>query len=428
MRRSAARRRVPRPRHRLPRRRPLRRGRRHRGRAGFGIRITVEGEGAGVVPDDESNLAWQAADLVAEAPGVQPDVALHLRKAIPVAGGMAGGSADGAAALVACDALWSGGLAREDFLALAAALGSDVPFAYHGGTALGTGRGDRLTSVLARGRYSWVFAVAAGGLSTPEVYRECDLLRGGGADIPAPEVPEDLMAALRSGDAASVGAVLVNDLQPAALALRPSLRQVLETGHDYGALGSIVSGSGPTCAFLARDTDHASTSRSRCRRRVRAEACAPRRDPSPAPVSSTRRSRLNGLRVDRYRGHPRGGHDRLRHAHAARRRDRRGGRGRARRCRGAQRRRQDHARARARGRTRAASRGGWSAPGTPPSACWARATTSIPGRRWPTSCSATADRPRVGLRPSDARCRRVACSADWTRPRTAWASAPWSAR
>jgi 4-diphosphocytidyl-2-C-methyl-D-erythritol kinase len=226
------------------------------GPAGSGIRVTVEGEGAGVVPADESNLAWQAADLVAEALGVAPDVALHLRKSIPVAGGMAGGSADGAAALVACDALWSGGLGRDDFLALAAALGSDVPFSYHGGTALGTGRGDRLTSVLARGRFAWVFAVADVGLSTPEVYRECDLLRGG-SDVPPPEVPEDLMAALRSGDAQVLGASLVNDLQPAALSLRPSLRRVLETGEEHGALGGIVSGSGPTCAFLARDGEHA---------------------------------------------------------------------------------------------------------------------------------------------------------------------------
>ena len=230
---------------------------------GAGILITVEGEGADVVPTDRRNLAWQAADLVAEGIHVDPDVHLHLSKSIPVAGGMAGGSADGAGALVACDALWRGGLTRLDFLSLAAALGSDVPFSWHGGTALGTGRGDRLTPVLARGRFTWVFAVVEGGLSTPAVYAEFDRAHGidpaTGAllDVEPPEVPDALMTALLSGDPEALGRVLVNDLQPAALALRPDLDLVLETGRDFGALGAIVSGSGPTCAFLARDDEHA---------------------------------------------------------------------------------------------------------------------------------------------------------------------------
>ncbi len=217
---------------------------------GAGISLSVEGEGASATPVDSSNLAWAAAELMANALGVPPDVHLHLSKRIPVAGGMAGGSADAAATLVACDALWRGGLTRDQLMALGAALGSDVPFCLHGGTAVGTGRGDRLTAVLARGEFHWVIALAEGGLSTPAVYRECDRLRGVD-DVRQPELSDAVMAALRVGDAALLGAALGNDLQAPALSLRPQLRQLLDAGLDAGALGALVSGSGPTCVFLA---------------------------------------------------------------------------------------------------------------------------------------------------------------------------------
>jgi len=223
---------------------------------GAGISLTVEGEGAGELPADDRNLAVVAARLLADTlsrrSSTSPGVHLHLRKAIPVAGGMAGGSADAAAALVACDALWQLGMPRSQLHTMAAALGSDVPFALHGGTAVGTGRGDRLTPALARGDFHWVFALAAGGLSTPAVYDEHDRLCDN-RPAAGPEVSEELMHALRSGDAEALGRSLRNDLQPAALSLRPSLRQALEVGMDYGALGGVVSGSGPTCAFLVRD-------------------------------------------------------------------------------------------------------------------------------------------------------------------------------
>lgn len=204
---------------------------------------------AGGVPRDHSNLAVRAACVLAERVGVEPDVHLEIRKAIPVAGGMAGGSADAAAALVACDALWETNLARTDLLALAVALGADVPFALAGNTALGLGRGDRLTEVLVSGRFHWVLALAGAGLSTAEVYAEYDRL------CPAPPEPvadPDLMAALRGGDAVALGRALTNDLQPAALSLRPDLARTLEAGRDLGALAGVVSGSGPTCAFLVR--------------------------------------------------------------------------------------------------------------------------------------------------------------------------------
>ncbi len=221
---------------------------------GAGISLTISGEGATFLPTDRMNLAWAAAELLADRAGVAADVAIHLNKGIPVAGGMAGGSADAAGALVACDQLWQLGTSRSELMELAAQLGSDVPFALHGGTAIGTGRGEQLTSVLARGTFQWVFALAEGGLSTPAVYAECDRLRGGGT-VRDPYISDNLMQALRAGDSVLLGKALHNDLQPAALSLRPGLRNVLELSDDYGALGGIVSGSGPTCAFIASDDE-----------------------------------------------------------------------------------------------------------------------------------------------------------------------------
>jgi 4-diphosphocytidyl-2-C-methyl-D-erythritol kinase len=221
-----------------------------------GISLTIAGEGAEILPLDDGNLAWRAAVLLADASGVDPDVALHIEKTIPIAGGMAGGSADAAGALLACDALWNLQTPRDELMDFAAELGSDVPFALHGGTAIGTGRGEFLTSVLSNGSFHWVFALADGGLSTPSVYAECDRLRAG-HDVPDPQVSDSLMQALRSGDPLLLADSLHNDLQAPAIKLRPTLAQVLEVGEDYGALGGIVSGSGPTCAFLVRDDEHA---------------------------------------------------------------------------------------------------------------------------------------------------------------------------
>ena len=226
-----------------------------RSRDTAGVGLTVSGEGEGTLPLDERNLAYRAAALLAAHAGREAAVDLHIHKSIPIAGGMAGGSADAAATLLACDALWHLSTPREELMDLAAELGSDVPFALQGGTAIGTGRGERLASVLSQGTFHWVFALADRGLSTPDVYAECDRLRDD-RDVPAPYVPDMLMQAVRAGDPVLLGKALHNDLQAAALSLRPVLGQVLEVGDDYGALGGIVSGSGPTCAFLARDEEH----------------------------------------------------------------------------------------------------------------------------------------------------------------------------
>jgi 4-diphosphocytidyl-2-C-methyl-D-erythritol kinase len=212
--------------------------------------VEVSGEGAGAVPRDDSNLALRAARLLARTHGPYDSLgaSISIRKAIPVAAGLAGGSSNGAAALLACSVLWDLDVSPESLRGLAAELGSDVPFALLGGTALGSGRGEEVVPALARGTYHWVLAFGHHGLSTPAVYGRFDQLK---PDPGPPEVPDDLMNALRSGDPHQLGAALVNDLQPAALALQPKLRQVLEAGREYGAVGAVISGSGPTCAFLA---------------------------------------------------------------------------------------------------------------------------------------------------------------------------------
>jgi 4-diphosphocytidyl-2-C-methyl-D-erythritol kinase len=236
-------------------------------------RVTVTGEGADRVPADQDNLALRAISALRAAlpdRGTGPGrVHVTMAKRIPVAAGLAGGSADAAAALVACNELWATGLSPQQLGAIGATVGSDVAFALLGGTAVGRGRGEQLTPALAPAtRYYWVLAFADGQLSTPAVYATLDRLRAADAvepDGPAnpglpaaePGLDSALMSALRSGDATRVGQRLSNDLQPAAVSLFPALRKTLTAGLELGALGALVAGSGPTCAFLAANAERA---------------------------------------------------------------------------------------------------------------------------------------------------------------------------
>ena len=215
------------------------------------VTLTLEEPDADV-PTDASNLAVRAAELLAETTGVSEGVDLLLRKRVPVAGGMAGGSADAAATLVACNILWGTGLSLLELSALAARLGADVPFPLTGATAVGSGRGDLVTPIMTRGSYHWVFALAEEGLSTPAVFRRFDELTGTGAPA-VRDVPEALTSALRAGDAPALAASLHNDLQAAALDLRPELARVIAVAEEAGALRAIVSGSGPTIAALVEN-------------------------------------------------------------------------------------------------------------------------------------------------------------------------------
>lgn len=220
--------------------------------------LTISGLGpfADRIPTDQTNLAWKAAELVARACGEEPNINIQIKKSIPIAAGMAGGSADAAATLLACDAYWNAGIPRDQLDAMAATLGSDVPFMLHGGCALGIGRGDVLSPVMIRGSFHWVFATFDDGLSAAQIYEKTDELRGLEFEN-EPKVPTELLSALARGDAPALGRLLHNDLQLAAITSRPLLGRVLEQGIDLGALGAIISGSGPTCAFLARDESSA---------------------------------------------------------------------------------------------------------------------------------------------------------------------------
>ncbi|MGY1636668.1 4-(cytidine 5'-diphospho)-2-C-methyl-D-erythritol kinase [Geodermatophilus sp. SYSU D00742] len=233
-------------------------------RPGSGLALSVTGEGTtgtgpDAVPTDRRNLVWRAAELLAQRAGVAPDATITVDKSIPAAAGLAGGSADAAAALVALDALWGTHATRGELATLAAQLGSDVPFSLHGGIALGSGRGEQLSPVLARRRWDWVLGIAGEGLSTPAVYGELDRLRDEGRVPDGTDLasPEPVIAALRSGPVSALAAALANDLQPPAVSLRPALRRALRAATDAGSPAAIVSGSGPTVAALADDEEAA---------------------------------------------------------------------------------------------------------------------------------------------------------------------------
>lgn len=217
--------------------------------------ISISGDYSAGVPLDKNNLVYKSVEVMAEKFGTSRDLSIEINKSIPVAGGMAGGSADAAATLVGIDQLYGLNLSKDDLSNIAKDLGSDVPFMLHGGTAVGRGHGDDVTPALSRGNYHWVIAVSSAGLATPAVYAECDRLRIG-HDIKAPSLNEELLQALLAGDSVRVGKCLSNDLQSAACSLRPALRLILDLGQEYGALGGLVSGSGPSVAFLVADEDH----------------------------------------------------------------------------------------------------------------------------------------------------------------------------
>ncbi|WP_323960896.1 4-(cytidine 5'-diphospho)-2-C-methyl-D-erythritol kinase [Arthrobacter sp. JZ12] len=230
------------------------------------ITVTVDGQGSlnlpmEEIPLDASNLAARAAALLAELSENSTGVHLNITKRVPIAGGMGGGSADAAAALLACDALWNSGFSRDELAKIAVDLGADVPFALIGGTAVGLGVGEQLTPAISKTPLHWVLVTSSFGLSTPAVFRTLDDLRVASGEEP-PEIPEidpQILTAMRAGDAHALADLLHNDLQAAALELAPELKDILHAGKDAGALAGIVSGSGPTVAFLAESEEHAAT-------------------------------------------------------------------------------------------------------------------------------------------------------------------------
>lgn len=219
--------------------------------------VAVSGDGQialGEVPTGPDNIAVRAGQLLAAHHGIDTAARIEIHKGIPVAGGLAGGSADAAATLVALDRLWSLQTSDDDLLALAARLGSDVPFALVGGTALGGGRGEIVEPVVDNGAWWWVVVGNETGLSTPSVYRTFDDLV---TDAVEPQVPEALLMALDKGDVSLLAEALGNDLQAPALSLRRDLQRTFDDGAAAGAIAVQLSGSGPTVLLLCRDAAHA---------------------------------------------------------------------------------------------------------------------------------------------------------------------------
>jgi 4-diphosphocytidyl-2-C-methyl-D-erythritol kinase len=207
------------------------------------------------LPEPGHNIVDRAAAVLADHHGRPVGADVRVDKNIPIAGGLAGGSADGAAALLALDRLHDLGTTDDDLLLLAATLGSDVPFALLGGSALGEGHGEVVTPLEDRGAWWWVVVPSEDGMSTPAVYRHYDELRPDAPEVPGPA--DEVIAALGSGDVRRLAAALHNDLEQAACDLRPDLARLIVEGVDAGALRGLVSGSGPTCVFLCESADHA---------------------------------------------------------------------------------------------------------------------------------------------------------------------------
>lgn len=212
--------------------------------------LSISGVGASELPVNQDNLAHKAIREVAKYVEHPINARIHIDKSIPIAGGMAGGSADAAAVLVAVNYLWKLDLDSEQLVKIASQVGSDVAFLLIGNTQMGLGRGEKLTPVLTRGEFNWVVATNRGGLSTSEVYKVCDELRAN-QEVAAPEINKNLVQALAGGNVNQVAQNLSNDLQIAALKLKPELKHLLQAGEEFGALASLVSGSGPTCIFLS---------------------------------------------------------------------------------------------------------------------------------------------------------------------------------
>lgn len=222
--------------------------------------VTLKGRfGSTAIPLDHSNLAVSAINRLAAQTGVHVPVEVEIEKNVPVAGGMGGGSADAAAALVAYAKL--AGINDPDLLrTVGAELGADVPFALRGGFAVGTGRGDELSPILSSGEFTWVLATSVDELSTPVVYHALDDLRDSGKAPHAGDVQAqlaDVLQAVGSGDAHALAQVVHNDMEPAAFGLLPAIAEVVDTGRQAGALAALMSGSGPTVGFLVEGATHA---------------------------------------------------------------------------------------------------------------------------------------------------------------------------
>ncbi|WNR44763.1 4-(cytidine 5'-diphospho)-2-C-methyl-D-erythritol kinase [Paenibacillus roseipurpureus] len=196
---------------------------------------------AGYIPLDEKNLAFQAARLIKDRYDVKQGVYIHLDKRIPVAAGLAGGSSDAAATLRGLNRLWNLNISNEELQILGAELGSDVPFCVTGGTALATGRGEKLEPISAPPQCWVVLAKPPINVSTSEIYGKLNA-RG----IKQHPSTAGVLSAIRDKQFDRLCDNLGNVLEGVTLDLYPEVRHLKECMQRLGADGVLMSGSGPT--------------------------------------------------------------------------------------------------------------------------------------------------------------------------------------
>lgn len=204
------------------------------------------------LPADETNLAWKAARLFLDERRIQDGVSIEIEKRIPVAAGLAGGSADAAGVLIGLNRLFGTALSAEALCALGARIGSDVPFCILGGTMLATGRGETLRRLPPMPSATVVLAKPPVGVSTAWAYRMYD--RAGAARRPDTEA---MLAALASGRVGGVAASLCNVLEAVTAEAHPVIGAYKRVLEANGALAGLMSGSGPTVFALAREESEA---------------------------------------------------------------------------------------------------------------------------------------------------------------------------
>jgi 4-diphosphocytidyl-2-C-methyl-D-erythritol kinase len=192
------------------------------------------------VPDDQRNLAFQAAQLLKDRYQVKKGVQITIEKTIPVAAGLAGGSSDAAATLRGLNKLWGLGLTLDELASLGSEIGSDVSFCVYGGTALAKGRGEMITDLPAPPTCWVILAKPFIGVSTAEVYRRLDL-----NGMKHPKIDE-MVKAIQHNDYQSVCENVGNVLEDVTLKLHPEVAQIKEQMKRFGADAVLMSGSGPT--------------------------------------------------------------------------------------------------------------------------------------------------------------------------------------
>ncbi|MFM7014162.1 MAG: 4-(cytidine 5'-diphospho)-2-C-methyl-D-erythritol kinase [Actinomycetota bacterium] len=223
------------------------------------------------VPRDDSNLVFLAQKALSEfsVELANSKFDFLIKKSVPIAGGMAGGSADAAAALTLIDGRYGLELGSK-LEEIGSSFGADVPFSIRGGTAQGLGRGEVLSPIETSGTLHFVVTPNPVGLATPLVYKQLDLMRiEEGIDVSAlapPTLSRSLLKAVADANPEALAPLMANDLERAALRLRPELRSVLEAGEEAGALRSMISGSGPSIVHLARNRTDAELIAERLRR------------------------------------------------------------------------------------------------------------------------------------------------------------------